>query len=89
MGREYTGKSFKSGNSVAIRVPAALNIKPGIEWAVRNENGTLVMTPRPEAKRKFDIAKVAGSAKGLRYIEPASRSFEPRSSLIGLSEPKE
>lgn len=81
MGREYTGKSFKSGNSVAIRVPAALGIEPGCEWTVKDEDGTLVLTPKAKARRKFDIAKVAGSAKGLSYIEPESRVFEPRPSL--------
>lgn len=81
MGQEYTGKSFKSGNSVAIRVPAALGIEPGREWTVKDEDGTLVLTPKPQAKRKFNVAKVAGSAKGLKYLEPENRVFEPRALL--------
>ena len=29
-------------------------------------------------KRKFNIAKVAGSATGLKYIQPEDRIFEER-----------
>jgi antitoxin VapB len=78
MGKEYTGKSFKSGNSIAIRVPAALGIEPGCEWTVKDEAGTLVLTPKSKAPRKFNIAKVAGSAKNLEFIKDEDRVFEPR-----------
>ena len=80
MGKEYTAKSFKSGNSVAIRMPAALGVEPEREWTVADDNGDLVLRLKDKPKRKFDIAKVAGSAKSLRYIEPESRDFEPRPS---------
>lgn len=82
MGKEYTAKSFKSGNSVAIRMPAALGVEPEREWTVAEENGDLVLRPKDKPKRKFDIDKVAGSAKSLKYIEPESRLFDARPSAI-------
>ena len=78
MGKEYTAKSFKSGNSVAIRMPAALGVEPEREWTVAEENGDLVLRPKDKPKRKFDIDKVAGSATSLRLIDPDDRWFEER-----------
>lgn len=83
MGKEYTAKSFKSGNSVAIRMPAALGVEPEREWTVADENGDLVLRLKDKPRRKFNIDKVAGSATSLKYIEPDSRLFEPRPSAIG------
>lgn len=85
MGKEYTAKSFKSGNSVAIRMPAALGVEPEREWTVADENGDLVLRLKDKPKRKFDINKVAGSATSLKYIEPESRLFAPRPSAIDAS----
>ena len=78
MGKEYTAKSFKSGNSVAIRMPAALGVEPEREWTVADENGDLVLRLKDKPKRKFDIDKVAGSATSLRLIDPDDRWFEER-----------
>lgn len=78
MGKEYTAKSFKSGNSVAIRMPAALAVEPEREWTVAEENGDLVLRLKDKPKRKFDIDKVAGSATNLRLIDPNDRWFEER-----------
>ena len=78
MGKEYTAKSFKSGNSVAIRMPVALGVEPEREWTVADENGDLVLRLKDKPKRKFDIDKVAGSATSLRLIDPDDRWFEER-----------
>lgn len=80
MGKEYPAKSFKSGNSVAIRMPAALGIEPDREWTVVMDDGRIVIEPSEKPKRKFNIAKVAGSASSLKYIAPESRVFDPRPS---------
>ena len=86
MGKEYTAKSFKSGNSVAIRMPAALGVEPDREWVVADENGDLVLRLKDGPKRKFNIGKVAGSAKSLKYIEPESRIFDARPSAIDATQ---
>lgn len=80
MGQEYTAKSFKSGNSVAIRIPAALGIEPEREWTVEVKDGDLVLHPKDKPRRKFNIDKVRGCAigSGLRRLEPEDRVFEER-----------
>ena len=82
MGKEYTAKSFKSGNSVAIRMPAGLGVEPEREFSVVEDDGNLVLRAKDKPKRKFNIDKVAGSAKSLKYVEPESRIFEARLSSI-------
>lgn len=80
MGQEYTAKSFKSGNSVAIRIPAALGIEPEREWTVEEKDGNLVLHPKEKPRRKFNIDKVRGCAigSGLRRIQPEDRVFADR-----------
>lgn len=81
MGQEYTAKSFKSGNSVAIRIPAALGVEPDQEWiVVRDESGDLLIRPKPQAKTKLDVSKFWGKAKGLKV--PERRDFDERPSTI-------
>lgn len=81
MGKEYATRSFKSGNSVAIRIPAALGVEADQEWSVaQDEDGSLVLRSKLKAKRKFDVDAVWGCAKGygLRPIERDDRVFEER-----------
>lgn len=81
MGQEYTAKSFKSGNSVAIRIPAALGVEPDQEWiVVRDDSGDLLIRPKPQAKAKLDVSKFWGKAKGLKI--PERRDFDERPSTI-------
>jgi antitoxin VapB len=80
MSKEYKAKVFKSGNSLALRLPAELGLKEGSEMVLREERSGYLFEPAETRKRKFNVEKVAGSAKSLRYIEPASRVFEPRGS---------
>ena len=81
MGQEYTAKSFKSGNSVAIRIPAALGVEPDQEWiVVRDDSGDLLIRAKPQAKAKLDVSKFWGKAKGLKV--PERRDFDERPSTI-------
>jgi len=82
MGEQYTTKSFKSGNSVAIRVPAALGVEPGQEWLIdRDETGALLIRPKQPGKRKIDLDKIWGCMPGLELLKPEDRIFEERSLL--------
>lgn len=82
MGEQYTTKSFKSGNSVAIRVPAALGVEAGLEWLIdRDENGALFIRPKEAAKRRINLDKIWGSVPGLELIKPEDRVFEDRALL--------
>jgi antitoxin VapB len=80
MGKEYVAKSFKSGNSVAIRMPAALGIEPDREWSVTEEDGALHIRARAPEKGKLDISGFWGKAKRLKV--PERRDFEDRPSTI-------
>jgi antitoxin VapB len=86
MGTEYTAKSFKSGNSVAIRMPAALGIQPDREWTITEENGELHIRAKPEPRRKLDVDKFWGKAKHLRV--PERRDFDERPSTIAARQSK-
>jgi antitoxin VapB len=77
MGREWTIKSFKSGNSAALRVPVAAGIAPGQEWLlVEDGDGYRLERIGATAKRKFDVDKIWGIAPDLTPIRPEDRVFE-------------
>ena len=86
MGTEYTAKSFKSGNSVAIRIPAALGVEPDREWLVEWVDGELHLKAKPPARRKIDVSGFAGKCPWLKPILPELREFEERPSAIAARE---
>ncbi|MES2046459.1 MAG: AbrB/MazE/SpoVT family DNA-binding domain-containing protein [Pseudomonadota bacterium] len=81
MGEEYRAKVFKSGNSLALRLPKALGLKDGAEMIVREEGGKFAFEPAVRPKRKFAVDKVWGSAEGLELIKREDRLFAPRDLL--------
>lgn len=86
---EVTTKAFKSGNSVALRLPKALGIKPGTEMRIREEAGRFVFEPI-ERREKIDLTGIAGSLPGLKPIDRDDRQFEdpPRDwHLLGIKLP--
>jgi antitoxin VapB len=60
MGKEYPAKSFKSGNSVAIRLPKELGIEAGQEF-VLVPHGDRRITAIPADSRKEHFLKLAGA----------------------------
>lgn len=73
MGAEYTAKSFKSGNSVAIRIPAVLGVEPDKEWTVaRDDEGNLVIKAKAKPDR-IDLTGIYGSKPGLKPLAPDDR----------------
>jgi antitoxin VapB len=81
VGEEYRAKVFKSGNSLALRLPKALGLKDGTEMIVREERGKYAFEPVNQPKRKFAVDKVWASAEGLSLIAPEDRLFQPRDLL--------
>jgi antitoxin VapB len=77
---EYKARTFKSGNSIALRLPKALGIKEGVEMKVREERGSFIVEPVERPKRKFNIDKVWGIGKDLdlKLIADEDRVFEHR-----------
>lgn len=78
MTKEYRAKVFKSGNSVALRLPKALGIEAGTEMRVREEHGQFVMEPADAEPKKIDLTGIWGSVPGLKPLSPEERMFEER-----------
>lgn len=80
MGNEYKAKVFKSGNSVALRLPKALGIVEGTEMHLREEAGKFSFEPIARPKRKLDVEKVVGIGKhlDLKPIRDEDRIFKHR-----------
>ncbi|MEA3012983.1 MAG: antitoxin VapB [Sphingomonadales bacterium] len=77
--QRFKAKIFKSGNSLALRLPAGLGLIAGTEMELRVENGEYFsFEPVQRPKRKFNLAKVWGSASGLELIKPEDRVFAER-----------
>lgn len=78
--QRHKTKIFRSGNSLAVRIPAGTDLVAGMEMELVVEHGQfLSYEPVDQPKRKFNIAKVAGSATSLRLIGDDERLFEERS----------
>ena len=79
--KTYRAKIFKSGNSLALRLPAELNLAAGMEMLLQAApDGTYSLVKADAPKRKFNIDKVRGCAigSGLQFIKPEDRIFEER-----------
>ncbi len=73
-----TTRTFKSGNSVALRLPKALGLEEGVEMRVREEQGRYIVEPVERPARKIDLTCIFGSIPGLKRLEPEDRRFEER-----------
>ena len=73
-----TTRTFKSGNSVAVRLPKALGIKEGTEMRVREESGRYVLEPVEVEPKRIDLTGIYGSCPGLKPLKRRDRLMEPR-----------
>ncbi len=79
----YKAKVFKSGNSVAIRLPKAMGIPEGTEMQLVQEDRMTFRVEPVEAPRKtIDVSGFAGKAPWLKPLPPELREFEERPSTI-------
>lgn len=78
MSEGYKAKVFKSGNSLALRLPKALGLTEGVEMCLREEQGKFTFEPVAAPKRKIDVSKFAGKAPWLKPLTPKDRIFEER-----------
>jgi antitoxin VapB len=80
MGKEYRAKVFKSGNSLALRLPKDLGLKEGSTMVLREQASGFVVEPEDQTRRKIDISGFAGKLPGFK---PAPREdFEERPSAV-------
>ncbi len=81
MADEYQGKTFKSGNSVALRLPKGMGIPEGVELRMVKESAmTFRVEPVEAPRRKIDISGFWGKAPWLEV--PPREDFEERPSTI-------
>lgn len=73
-----TTKTFKSGNSIAVRLPKALGIEAGTEMRVREEQGKYVLEPVVKEPRKIDLTGIAGSMPWLKPMPRDDFDDSPR-----------
>ncbi|HEU0067270.1 MAG TPA: AbrB/MazE/SpoVT family DNA-binding domain-containing protein [Sphingomonas sp.] len=78
MSREYRAKVFKSGNSVALRLPKALGLNDGDEMVLREEHGKFAFEPAPVERKTIDLTGIWGSCPGLKPLTREERMMEPR-----------
>lgn len=75
-----TTRVFKSGNSVALRLPKSLGIKEGTEMTVREEKGRYIVEPLNNDGR-IDLTGIYGSCPDIKpvkrlYLEPREIDWE-------------
>ena len=88
MSEEYQGKVFKSGNSVALRLPKGLGIPEGTEVRMVKEGRMAFrVEPLEHPLRKLDISGFWGKAPGL-HVPERRRDFEERPSAIAARKAK-
>lgn len=78
-------KVFRSGNSLALRLPKALGLSEGMEMdIVVAADGSLALRPVEPPRRKIDISGFAGKAPGIKLAP--REDFEERPSTIAARE---
>lgn len=80
MGKEYRAKVFKSGNSLALRLPKALGLKEGAEMVVREVEDGYIVEAAPQERRRIDVSGFWGKAPGIKLAP--QQDFEHRPSAI-------
>lgn len=77
--KTFRAKVFKSGNSLALRLPAELGLTAGMEMELKAEDGErFSFEPVERPRRKLNVAAFWGKAKGLKLLAPEDRVFEER-----------
>lgn len=85
MSKEIRAKTFKSGNSVALRLPKALGIKEGMEMTVREEQGRYVVEPAETGRKRIDLSFLDGRKPlGLKRLSAKDREIDPSPGLREL-----
>ena len=69
-------RTFKSGNSVAVRLPKSLGVEPGVEMTVREERGRYIVEPVEQEPKKIDLTGIYGSCAGLRPLTDEEREID-------------
>jgi antitoxin VapB len=82
MSNEYRAKVFKSGNSVALRLPKALGLKDGDEMILREEQSEFIFKLADQPRKKIDVSSFWGKSAGMVHVPSPKENFEPRPSSL-------
>ncbi len=82
MSKEYKAKVFKSGNSLALRLPKALGIEEGSEMVLREVRVGYAFEPVEKLRQKLDVDRFWGKAKGMIHVPQPREDFDPRPSSL-------
>lgn len=82
MGKIYRAKVFKSGNSLALRLPKELGMKEGATMVLREERAGFTVEPEDAPRKKLDVDRFWGKAKGMIHVPEPREDFEPRPSSL-------
>lgn len=75
----YRAKVFKSGNSLALRLPKALGLEEGLEMELQVATDGAYSLRRADApKRKIDGSKFIGKCPGLKELPRYDFEDSPR-----------
>ena len=78
---EWHGKTFKSGNSAALRLPKSMGIPEGTEVRMVQEAPmTFKIEPVTAARKTIDVSGFWGKAPGVRLVPHGD--FDERPSTI-------
>lgn len=75
-------RTFKSGNSVALRLPKALGIDAGTEMTVRKEAGRYIVEPVKQEPERIDLTGIYGSIPGFKPLTPEERELDWEGKLL-------
>lgn len=76
---QYRTRVFKSGNSLAVRIPVGTKLEAGMEMDLVVEDGVMLsLKPIDAPKRKIDISKFAGKAPWLKELPRYDFEDSPR-----------
>lgn len=68
MTKEYRARTFKSGNSVALRLPKGLGIAEGVEMRVREEAASFIVEPVMSEPKRIDLGALYGAIPTLERM---------------------
>jgi antitoxin VapB len=88
--RRYSAKVFKSGNSLALRLPAGLGLEAGMEMnLIAEPDGRYTLTRIEPPRKTIDVSGWAGKAPWLKPLPRELREFDERPSTIAARQKAE
>ncbi len=78
MSKPIKTKVFKSGNSLAVRLPKSLGAVEGMEMVVREARGTFTFEPADAQPKLIDLTGIAGSMPWLKPLPREDFDDAPR-----------